>query len=526
VGGVVSAQPSPGAGGGVDDGGGDYEQFDERELGEKLKALRLIEPSPHASVLKPRKPPAARTYVLSNYTSCIFPTSFFQTIEAGRIFQRATIPYRFIQLLKKNPLGELNDDFFLIFCARNGNDEAGDPSFYETKDPQDLIEDIFNQYGDEGDLLPVASGLNAAIRTYVNWHKHCMMITADYFEHRQEVTQKILLDYHYALDDYDPKQEALHAIFANRFYSYALSLALARGYAKAYPSSKKTALRGEAKRVDAGKAWTIYTEVETLFLKYVNNGKLRTRDESSIYRSPKDAVSSPDADSPDATPDERYRLRDFYEPGAGGYSEYERSVPVDSPYDREPTSDLRGPQSFPLTAFHTPGPKQQGVPRLPVTPASALRRALSRDDDQRYVETFEVLQERLRGTTGGIFSKCKRQVNALQDKGDQILLVRILALYKKGTGPLSAKTQEKIKALKERLGDKIDEECYIQFSRLFDPKWLPVNSPTSKTPGRGARSTSGAIPGKREGFADVDPEEESTDDELDAAMAEHMLDGP
>lgn len=515
VGGILSAQPSPGAGGGTDDDGGDYGSYDEPELKEKLKALQRIEPSPHASVLGPRKPPAVRASVISDYTSCIFPTSFFQIIEAGRIFQRATIPYRFIQLLEKETLDELTDDFFLIFCARNGNDKASSKAFYETKDPQDLIEGIFNQYDAEDALLPVASGLNAAIRTYVNWHKHCMMITADYFEHRQQVTKKILLDYHYALDDYDPKQEAQNTIFANRFYSYALSLALARGYAKAYPSSKKTALRGEAKRVDAGKAWTIYAEVETLFLKYVNNDKL-----------PSAAVQPPyDDDSPLSTPDPKYPVYDFYAPGAvGQFTETGRNVLDDSRIAS--TSELRG--SFPLVNFPTtPGTEQEGVPPQ-VTPGSALRPALSRDDDdQRYVGIFKEIQERFAGKKpGGMPPKCIRQFNALEDKREQIVFAKIVALYKKGTGPLSAKTQGRIKALKKQLGNKIDEDCYIQFARLYNPTWLPVNSPAKRAEGTSYTSPGGRQFGRGEGFADVDPEEESTDDELDAAMAEHMLDGP
>ena len=59
--------------------------------------------------------------------------------------------------------------------------------------------------------------------------------------------------------------------------------------------------------------------------------------------------------------------------------------------------------------------------------------------------------------------------------------------------------------------------------RHFTPTWIPP-SPTKIAEGTSYTSPGGHK--KKEGFADVDPEEELTDDELDAAMAEHMLDGP
>lgn len=522
VGGVVSAQPSPAPEGDSDDDGGDYGSYDEPELGEKLKALRRIKPSPHASVLNPRKPPAVREYVLSDYTSCIFPTSFFQIIEAGRIFQRATIPYRFIQLLENETLNELTDDFFLIFCARNGKEVAGDPSFYETRDPQDLIESIFNQYDAENALLLVASGLNAAIRTYVNWHKHCMMITADYFEHRQQVTKKILLNYHYALDEYDPKQEAQNTIFANRFYSYALSLALARGYAKAYPSSKKTALRGEAKRVDAGKAWTIYTEVETLFLKYVNNDKRE------------DDVDAWETFGHDPLENTGVSTSHLGTDNVSGTS-FRNDVVVPVPFALPTSSEL--PDAT-VNAFSSPA-SQDALVDASSSPASpsAQRTTADKSPKQsprkgflvRYKDIIAVLDNAplntprgLPARTSGWAKLCKNSLKTvlittkLKEEFAQYINIKLKRVNQRTTD------EDKKLAMMEDQFREIPQRCTRAIVDLLKPKWRDPN--ILRTPlGRSNVSPSGF---RREGFADVDPDEESTDDDVDAAMAEHMLDGP
>lgn len=496
----------------VSDLGDDADDDEKPVLKKKLRALQEIKPCPHESVLKPRKPPALRQYVLSDYTSCIFPTSFFQIIEAGRIFQRATIPYRFIKLLEKNPLDELTDDFFLIFCARNGKEVAGDPSFYETRDPQDLIEGIFNQYDAEGDLLPVASGLNAAIRTYVNWHKHCMMITADYFEHRQQVTKKILIDYHYELKDYNPKQEAQNTIFANRFYSYALSLALARGYVNAYPLSKKTALRGEAKRVDAGKAWTIYTEVETLFLKYVDNSELPKRDESPIDQSSEFSYS--DDEQPQSPPKRPFWKQKHFPPTSSGTSDTPSPRPDDA--DDASYSLTDSPPKFNVDDTDSPSPKT--TPKRSPKPKTFLGR-------------YEDILSALDAATGESSAKSPKSVKTLKhckellksklttpsERNNFGIYMRLLI---KGKIGMTTEEQKRFESLDKHFFGRISSQCIAKIKALLEHPWIPTSNskvPLGKSP-------------RKEGFAEVDPDdltdEELTDDDVDAAMAEHMLDGP
>lgn len=226
-----------------------------------------------------------------NYTPCILPTTFLHAIETGKLMQRATIPSKLLDLLESKKADQLTQEYFCIFCARNGlQTEKEDDWFFNTRDPQDLIEELLNQYESE-ELTKLGGGLNAAIRTYVNWHKNCMFLLADFFEHRTRTVNEILLDFHYRLPRFSPQNVAGNTVFANRYYSYAMSMALAVGYRKAFGPAKQSP-RGEARRIDAGRAWTIYSEVETLFFKYIysetNEEILQglVDEEASFLRSP------------------------------------------------------------------------------------------------------------------------------------------------------------------------------------------------------------------------------------------------
>lgn len=182
----------------------------------------------------------------------LFPTGLLKTLESGKSLQKTTIPYKFVEFVD-----EATDNNPDEFCrkAADGN----------LADIQGAVDQFITTLSEEkqGRLLEkVGPGLTAAIRTFANWHYHCMLWTADFQSHRESVV--------YALAEkqcsYDPDLPFSVALrWYNNYYSMMLSLATARGHIEAFPPTRRqTSLsaRNEPKKIDAYRACVIFHHVE------------------------------------------------------------------------------------------------------------------------------------------------------------------------------------------------------------------------------------------------------------------------
>jgi hypothetical protein len=236
-----------------------YQSFD--EAGASRLSAAGFEPDRSAVFGASERVPRARLLnIMSEQTTylheqCLFPSSFIKLLESGKSLSRATIPYKFLDILKKLDA----EDSFAIQCAYLSYENNA-----TTRSPQAVVEEFISN---QDDVATLGHGVNLAIRQFVNWHQQCLSWTHEHDDHRRKVVFPHLIRA-LTIPILDLSKEDLpdlaFPMIANEFYSYHLSLKLARGHEEAF--SRKL----QAKSVDSVKATIVFSYVQYAFWTFLS----------------------------------------------------------------------------------------------------------------------------------------------------------------------------------------------------------------------------------------------------------------
>ena len=261
--------------------GGDFLTFSSGPGASRLTAAGF-DPDKSAVFGAPQRASRARILNIMSeqttflYEQCLFPSSFIKLLESGKSLSRATIPYKFLDILTKLKA----DDKFAIECARLSYEDNG-----TTRSPQAVVEEFISNH----DVTTLGHGVNLAIRQFVHWHQQVLSWTYEHDDHRRKVVFPHLIRALTVpiLEQADgPLSASAFPIIANEFYSYHLSLKLARGHEEAF--SRKL----QAKSVDSVKATIVFSYVQYTFWQFlrlpdVRAGRIETLTASELLENAK-----------------------------------------------------------------------------------------------------------------------------------------------------------------------------------------------------------------------------------------------